>query len=160
MNSVPVSSLKLSGNGLCWYLDGWPPQCTTHVSDGFATHASRPKPLSALLNMWTLYQAYTQLCGVQNLWNLAGLSYTKDPTLFHFSYKWEHLAWKHKTENLSYSFNILINKSSASPIPARLQMIFFKVEILLNTNLTLSCENLTKDNWTICGFQGARWCSG
>ena len=61
---VPVSSLKLSSNGLCQYLDGWPPQCTTHVSDGFEACASRPKPLSALfghsswnctLPSWTIY---------------------------------------------------------------------------------------------------------
>ena len=31
------------------YLDGRPPQCTTHVSDGFVAHASGPKPLSLLL---------------------------------------------------------------------------------------------------------------
>ena len=27
---------KLSGDGLCWYWDGLPLQCTTHVSAGFA----------------------------------------------------------------------------------------------------------------------------
>ena len=27
---------------------GWVPECTTHISDGFAAHASRLKPLSAL----------------------------------------------------------------------------------------------------------------
>ena len=39
---------KLSGNGLCQYWDGRPPQCTARGSDGFVIHASRPKPLSAL----------------------------------------------------------------------------------------------------------------
>ena len=33
---MSVCSLKLSGNGLRWYWDGWPLRCTTHVSDDFA----------------------------------------------------------------------------------------------------------------------------
>ena len=48
---------KFSSDGLHYYWDGLPLQCTTHFSDGFASCASGSKPLLALLmlNLCTYY---------------------------------------------------------------------------------------------------------